>query len=150
MTFFEARAADVAQLEAEQAFALADGRADFAAIYAEAIETTARQLMTYSPEAGEAHFLNADGWTAATMAFAKVAELRIQEAVEQEIVDTFERGEITKPNIFVGILEELQEDGEGAFINVRGFKITAEGDRLIMTAEDGERRSFPTDNLDTE
>lgn len=150
MELIEARRADLAQMAEAKAEAVANGREDFAALYQEGIDTLSRQLETFTEDKGEAHFLDGEGWLAAHLAFGSVGEIEMQEAVEAEIVATFERDQMTSPRIFGGIMLDLQAGGEGAFIDVRGYKITLDGDYITMTAKDGQSRSFPTADLITD
>lgn len=146
-TAYDFRAAELPEMEAAHAAAVAGGNDRYAAIFAAAIATLKGQLASYTPEAGEGHFQDSDGYTAAMVAYGTIGEIELQELIEADVVAMFETGEITMPQTLADIAAEI---AAGEAVEVQGHAVHIEGGRLVMTTEGGEVYSLPIPEEPTE
>jgi len=145
-TILEQRHADLAQLKAELAAEIEAGNGYLAIVYRQGIETLMAQLATYTPEKGEAHFFDSEGWTAALLAFGTVGEFVFQDALISDIEAAFEGGEITNPRLFSDIAADLAitaAKGEEYDVEIGGYVIGFDHNRLTIRNGEGEIRFMP-------
>ena len=143
-TAYDFRAAEVPEMEAARAEEIANGNDRNAAIYAEAIQKLKGQLATYTPEAGEGHFLDSDGYTAAMAAFGIIGEAELQEVIAADVVTMFETGEITYPQTLADIAAEI---AAGEAVEAQGHAVHIEGGRLVMN-KGGNAYSLPIPEIE--
>lgn len=146
-TEFEARHADLTRMISDHAAYMAAGNERYAGFLAPQIAILKGQIAHYNPQGDDNQFLDENRYTAAMNAYAEIGECELQEAVEDEIVATFHRGEIEFFQIFADLAAELDSDGPNAALDVKGYQVRHDGGIFTMTAPTGESRSFPIPDI---